>query len=145
MDNDKIDQDHSPDNKTMLKGALILVVLLAIGLFAQNIYSKFAAYSKKEGEREKAIVQAVMVSQSVVPGMKTLDALSLVLSASGKYVKVGGWACNKDLKDDSYNIWLDLAVNDQPEKLHWVVDVDNNLIPANDLAQKITIRQKIPL
>jgi len=74
-----------------------------------------------------------------------VDALSIVLVASGKYVKVIGWDSKKNVKDGSYDVWLNLTVNDNTEKLHWVVDENNNLHPADDLSQKVSVKQKLKL
>lgn len=120
-------------------------VVIAIVLIGTLAGCGFSDYRAREDAKSKAIVKAVTNSESTVSGTKTLDALSFVLAASGKYVTVGGWSCNKNTKDGSYDVWLDLTVNDVVEKLHWVVDAENNLFPANDLAQKITIRQRLVL
>lgn len=118
------------------------IVLLMAGMLSG---CGFSEYKAKEDTKTKLIVKAISDSKSTVAGMTTTEALSIVLVASGKYVKIGGWACDKNIKDGSYDVWLDLTINDNPGKLHWVVDAGNNLSPANDLAQKVTVQQKLKL
>lgn len=120
----------------------VIAVIIFLGVFTG---CGFSEYKAREDVKTKAIVKAVTNSESVITGTKTVDALSFALAASDKYIKVGGWTCNKNVNDGSYDVWLDLTVNDVAQKLHWVVDSENNLFPANDLAQKITIRQKLVL
>ena len=145
MSDERLEQDDSTDSKAMGKGLLILLVLLCIGGGASYIYTKFSTYHDKEASTTKQVVKAVSNSESTIPGTKMLDALTLALTASGKYVKVGGWSCDKNIKDGGYDVWLSLTVNDNPVKLHWVVDANNNLHPANDLAQKVTAAQRLNL
>jgi hypothetical protein len=145
MEDDRVDQDSSLGSKTSYKALLLLLFLLVIGGVFTYAYSEFSQYQAKEDARSKAIINAVMVSKSSIPGIKMVDAFSILLAASGKYVKIIGWDCKKNVKDDNYDVWLNLTVNDNAEKLHWVVDKENFLHPANDLAQKVSVRQQLTL
>jgi hypothetical protein len=145
MEDDRIDNEPFADNRTILKTALIVVLSMVVAGLMTYAYSGFSEYQTKEDARKKAIINAVMDSDSMLPKTKMVDALSFVLTASGKYVKVGGWSCDSNIKDGGYDVWLNLTVNDNEEKLHWVVDKDYNLYPANDLAQKISVVQQLKM
>jgi hypothetical protein len=103
----------------------------------------FSEYSAKEDAKKESIVKAIIESKSTVNNVKSIDALSIVLAVSGKFTKDYKWQCDKNVNDGSYDVWLSFVANDNPVKIHWVVDKDNNLFPANDLAQKITVKQKL--
>ena len=122
--------------------AIYIAVVLALFLLSG---CGFSEYQAKEDAKQKAILKAIMESESKLPGTKMPEALNFVLVVSGKYVKVDGWNCNKNVKDGSYDVWLNLTVNDRSEKLHWVVDSENVLHPANDLAQSVSVKQKLHL
>ena len=124
--------------RTAILCMLIVMVIVVAGC-------GFSEYKAKEEAHSKALFHAIMESESTIPGTKMVDALSIVLVASGKYVKVIGWDSKKNVKDGSYDVWLNLTVNDNTEKLHWVVDENNNLHPADDLSQKVSVKQKLKL
>jgi len=123
----------------MMRFLLCVIMLLMVSVHGCG----FSEYAAKEDAKKKAIVSAIMSSKSTINGVKMVDAFSLCLAATGKYVKIEGWSCDKNIKDDSYDVWFSFTANDNPEKLHWVVDKDNFLHPANDLTQKISVRQKL--
>lgn len=145
MEDDRIDANSDAGAAPFRQMLGTVACVIGLGLIGLYFYGSFSDYSAKEGAKTKAIIHAVMASNSTMPGTRMVDAVSIALTASGKYVKVGGWSCNKNIKDGSYDVWLDLVVNDRPERLHWVVDKDDNLFPANDLAQAVSVRQKLKL
>jgi hypothetical protein len=107
----------------------------------------FSEYREKEKALSKSAIESVQKSESVVKGTNTLNILALTLKlieSSGKYVKVDGWSCDKNIKDDCYDVWFSVAINEIDQKYHWIIK-GNELIPANDLAQTVTIRQMITL
>ncbi|MRR33190.1 hypothetical protein EG829_00625 [bacterium] len=123
-----------------MRGASIKLFVLVF--FLTTIGCGFRGYQEKEDARSKAAITAVQQSESTFPGVDTTNAIAGLLAtmeSRGKYVKINGWSCDKNMNDSNYDVWFTVTINDVQDKYHWVVK-GKEVMPANELAQAVTKR-----
>jgi hypothetical protein len=123
----------------------------AFALMAIFLFIAACDTTQIEQQNNKAI-DAVQHSRSIAAGAETLPymtGLFGVSRSSGNNVVIKGWEAAPELSRDwggnIYNVFFHATENGKDLTFHWIIDKDNIIHPANDVAKGVTPQQQSPI